>query len=203
MPPNVVFINTDQQSRLALSAAGNPWLYTPNLDALAESGVQFTRAYCAAPVCGPSRSCLNTGRPSHETGMLVNGIPPGQDLPEMYGLFHKAGFDVPWVDNRGNDQPPSPINDTDRFHLSFPDGQPGIDIDGPVVDAAIEFLRQPRERPFFLTVPLMNPLDICYSVIDKGVDTARPERPLPPLPDNFSALPEEPEFIGRCRARSH
>ena len=74
MPPNVIFLNTDQQSRYAVSGSGNPWVNTPNLDALAASGVSFSRAYCAAPVCGPSRSCLNYGRPSHETGVLVNGI---------------------------------------------------------------------------------------------------------------------------------
>ncbi len=90
MAPNVIFLNTDQQSRYAMGVSGNPWVHTPNLDALAASGVRFTRAYCAAPVCSPSRSCLNTGRPSHETGVFVNGIPPRSDLPEMCGLFHAA-----------------------------------------------------------------------------------------------------------------
>jgi hypothetical protein len=58
MPPNVIFLNTDQQSRYALGASDNPWVHTPNFDALAASGVRFTRAYCAAPVCGPSWICL-------------------------------------------------------------------------------------------------------------------------------------------------
>ena len=205
MPPNVLFLNTDQQSRHAVGASGNPWVRTPNLDALAASGLRFTRAYCAAPVCGPSRSCLNTGRPSHETGVLVNGIPPCPDLPEMCGLFHAAGYDVAWVGNRRGDQPPPPVDADGRFYLAFPEGQPGlgVDMDAPVVDAAIDYLQQRRDRPFFLTVPLMNPHDICYSVMGRAPDTADPDGELPPLPDNFEPVLPEPDFIRRCRARSY
>ena len=205
MAPNVIFLNTDQQSRYAMGASGNPWVHTPNLDALAASGVRFTRAYCAAPVCSPSRSCLNTGRPSHETGVFVNGIPPRSDLPEMCGLFHAAGYDVAWVGNRRGDQPPTPTEADERFHLAFPEGQPGLgaDMDDPVVDAAIDFLRRERDRPFFLTVPLMNPHDICYSVMDKTPDTADEQQELPPLPENFEPLEPEADFIRRCRTRQH
>lgn len=203
--PNVIFINTDQQSRYACSASGNPWVQTPNLDRLAASGVRFSRAYCAAPVCGPSRSCLHTGLPSHQTGVLVNGMPQRADLPDLHGLFHGAGYDVAWVGNRGNDQPTVPEQPDGRFHLAFPDGQPGLgtDMDGAVVDAAVEFLLRPRSVPFLLTVPLMNPHDICYCVMDRAADTADPGRPLPDLPDNFEPTYPEPEFISRCRARSH
>ena len=205
MAPNVIFLNTDQQSRYAMGASGNPWVHTLNLDALAASGVRFTRAYCAAPVCSPSRSCLNTGRPSHETGVFVNGISPRSDLPEMCGLFHAAGYDVAWVGNRRGDQPPTPKEADERFHLAFPEGQPGLgaDMDAPVVDAAIDFLRRERDRPFFLTVPLMNPHDICYSVMDKTPDTADEQQELPPLPENFEPLEPEADFIRRCRTRQH
>lgn len=205
MPPNVIFLNTDQQSRYAVSGSGNPWVNTPNLDALAASGVSFSRAYCAAPVCGPSRSCLNYGRPSNETGVLVNGIEPRQDQPEMCGLFHQAGYDVAWAGNRGGDQPPIPAETDDRFELAFPKGQPGlgVDMDGLVVDAAIDFLQRSRQRPFFLTVPLMNPHDICYAVMDRAPPTADPARELPPLPDNFEPAKGEPDFIRRCRTRQY
>ena len=38
-----------------MSCNGHPTLHTPHLDALAARGVNFTRAYCQSPVCGPSR----------------------------------------------------------------------------------------------------------------------------------------------------
>ncbi|MEC9379415.1 MAG: sulfatase-like hydrolase/transferase, partial [Candidatus Latescibacterota bacterium] len=72
--PNILFICTDQQSRTAMGAAGNPWVDTPHMDSLAAEGVRFTDAYCGSPVCGPSRACLLTGRMSHDHGVLVNGM---------------------------------------------------------------------------------------------------------------------------------
>ena len=47
--PDVIFILTDQQTARAMSCAGNPWLSTPNMDALAADGVRFDRAYCPFP----------------------------------------------------------------------------------------------------------------------------------------------------------
>ena len=43
---------------------------TPNLQQLAEQGVLFRRAYCAAPTCSPSRAALLTGQSPHSAGML-------------------------------------------------------------------------------------------------------------------------------------
>lgn len=41
---------------------------TPNLDRLAKQSSPFTRAYCASPLCGPSRTALMTGVPTHVSG---------------------------------------------------------------------------------------------------------------------------------------
>lgn len=58
---HIILIFTDQQNVNAMSAAGNPFLYTPNMDALANDGIRFTNAYCTSPVSGPSRASIVTG----------------------------------------------------------------------------------------------------------------------------------------------
>lgn len=200
--PNVLFLNTDQQSRLAQGWV-TPWIQTPNLDALSASGVRFTRGYCAAPVCGPSRSCLHFAQPSHRTGVMANHLKPNPDLPELSDLFRQAGYDVGWHGMRGGDQGRSDDPDG-ALPVQIPDGpRLGINNDGPVVDAAIQFLQRPRDQPFFLSLSLTNPHDICYWVMDRAQDTADPAADLPPLPDNVDPLSPDPEFIERCRRRTH
>jgi len=58
--PNFLFICTDDL-RPMLGCYGAEWMHTPNIDALAESGTMFERAYCQAAQCGPSRVSFMTG----------------------------------------------------------------------------------------------------------------------------------------------
>ena len=95
--PNILFILSDQQSVRAMSCAGNPHLCTPHMDALSASGARFELAYCAAPVCGPSRGRLMTGRLPYETGVLVNGMAPNPSLTNMGELFRRAGYRTAWT----------------------------------------------------------------------------------------------------------
>ena len=64
--PNVIVLLADDMRGTAIHALGNPEVMTPNLDALAASGVAFTRAYImggsVGAVCMPSRAMLATGR---------------------------------------------------------------------------------------------------------------------------------------------
>ena len=64
--PNFVIVMSDQHSPRVLGCAGNAIVRTPHLDALAARGVHFPNAYCASPLCGPSRMSFMTSRiPSH------------------------------------------------------------------------------------------------------------------------------------------
>ncbi|MEM7348077.1 MAG: sulfatase-like hydrolase/transferase [Chloroflexota bacterium] len=74
-PKNILFIMCDQLRWDYLSCYGHPHLETPNIDRLAERGVRFERAYCQAPICGPSRACFYTGRYMTSHGSLWNQQP--------------------------------------------------------------------------------------------------------------------------------
>ena len=68
--PNVLFIMTDELSAETMSInLGTKFINTPNIDYLASHGVRFTNAYCANPLCVPSRSSIFTGRYPHELGI--------------------------------------------------------------------------------------------------------------------------------------
>jgi arylsulfatase A-like enzyme len=61
-PPNVVYILADDLGYGELGSYGQKKIRTPNLDKLALQGMRFTRHYCGAPVCAPSRCVLMTGK---------------------------------------------------------------------------------------------------------------------------------------------
>ena len=74
-PPNVLWIMADQLRYDYLSCYGHSNLHTPNIDALASRGVQFSNAYVQSPVCGPSRMSAYTGRYVRSHGSTWNGMP--------------------------------------------------------------------------------------------------------------------------------
>jgi len=73
--PDVLFIAIDDLNDwTTLFDKGNP-IKTPNLERLAARGTLFTRAYCAAPACNPSRAAVLTGYRPTTTGCYDNGGP--------------------------------------------------------------------------------------------------------------------------------
>ncbi|RIK74921.1 MAG: sulfatase [Planctomycetota bacterium] len=61
-PPNFVFILADDLGWRDLGCYGSSFYETPRLDALAASGMRFTSAYAACPVCSPTRSSIQSGK---------------------------------------------------------------------------------------------------------------------------------------------
>ena len=68
-PPNVVLILSDDQGWPDLGCIGQKPLITPNLDALAASGVRATQFYVTWPACTPSRGSVLTGRYPQRNGL--------------------------------------------------------------------------------------------------------------------------------------
>jgi len=60
-PPNIIYILADDLGYGEIGAYGQEIIETPNIDALAKSGILFTQHYSGSPVCAPSRSVLLTG----------------------------------------------------------------------------------------------------------------------------------------------
>lgn len=60
--PNILFLQLDQLAPHSLKFHGNPTSKTPTIDYLMEHGVVFDNAYCASPICTPSRMAMLTGQ---------------------------------------------------------------------------------------------------------------------------------------------
>ncbi|NKB71932.1 MAG: sulfatase-like hydrolase/transferase [Candidatus Latescibacteria bacterium] len=90
--PNILILYTDQQRWDALGAAGNPQIKTPHLDALAASGVNFSRHFVQNPVCMPSRISFLTGQYPSTLGITHMGVPVPEDTPTLPRLLKPYGY---------------------------------------------------------------------------------------------------------------
>ncbi len=92
--PNVLLIMSDDLNN-TLGCYGHQQIKTPNVDRLAARGVRFEHAYCAYPLCGPSRNSMLTGLYPNSTGILQNAqifrqtIPAQPSMPQAFRL---AGY---------------------------------------------------------------------------------------------------------------
>lgn len=66
--PNVLLIAIDDLNDWVGCLGGHPQAHTPNIDRLAKQGTLFSNASCQAPICGPSRISLLSGKYPHQTG---------------------------------------------------------------------------------------------------------------------------------------
>jgi N-sulfoglucosamine sulfohydrolase len=67
-PPNILYLNSHDTGRY-VQPYGNA-IPTPNIQWLADQGVMFRNAFCAAPSCSGSRAALLTGSYCHNNGMM-------------------------------------------------------------------------------------------------------------------------------------
>jgi arylsulfatase A-like enzyme len=94
---NFVVFFTDQQRWDTLGLNGNPSGLTPHLDRLARQGAFFREAVTPQPVCGPARSCLQTGQYATTTGVWCNGPGLKPDSPKLAELFNAAGYHTAYI----------------------------------------------------------------------------------------------------------
>ena len=93
--PNILFCISDDQSYQHTGANGEPQIKTPAFDRIAREGIRFTRAFCDAPTCGPSRSAILTGQSIwrlEEAGNIHSTLPA--KFASYTQLLQEAGYAV-------------------------------------------------------------------------------------------------------------
>ena len=204
-PPNILFINSDQQGLDTISAYGCPGVNTPNMDRLIAGGTSFIESYTADPVCCPARACWFTGHPAAENGVVMNSVPIVEEMPDLGQWFNSRGYGAyytgKWHVTARN------VTRSFRF-LPGGTGQGELG-DGPVSRATQGFLRNySSSEPFFLTAGLLQPHDICYWIMQHSRDMGELPYPelaaeLPELPPNFHFDPREPARIIQAQRRGN
>ena len=139
--PNVLLMYTDQQRWDALQAAGNSEIITPNLDALAESGVRFSHAFANHPVCQPSRMSMLSGQYGESLGIAFNGIEMPQDVPCVHNMLKPYNYHTAQIGK---------LHFLNHFHRDHRDPHPTYGFDTLIVsdepgcydDAFIRWVRE-------------------------------------------------------------
>jgi arylsulfatase A-like enzyme len=178
--PNVLFVAVDDLNHWVGHLGRNKQTKTPNIDRLAKMGVTFTRAYCAAPVCNPSRAAVMSGLRPGATGVYDNGQDWRPVIAKELTLttqFLKAGYHVygsgkiyhanahragEWTDyfvggkTRATAHPDS--KDDGVGGIKFrPLTNDSTLPDEAIIDYGIAQLKKKHDRPFFVAVGLHKP----------------------------------------------
>jgi len=177
--PNVIVFFTDQQRWDTTGVHGNPLGLTPNFDRMAWRGTHVANSFTCQPVCGPARSCLQTGLYATQTGVFRNGIALSQSAHTLAHSFREAGYDTGYIGKwHLASQDPVPAEQRGGYEywlgsnlLEFtsepydtvmynndcqPVKLPGYRVDA-LTDAAIGYIDQHQERPFELLVSYLEP----------------------------------------------
>lgn len=146
---NIIYLHSHDTGRY-LQPYGHA-VPAPNLQRLAEEGVLFRKAFNAAPTCSPSRACLLTGQNAHGCGQL--GL-ANRDFFLQHPERHLAnflrghgyrtalcGFQHLVLDTR-----------TLGYEWIAEVNPPGSGSAHGTTAAAVEFINQAHDRPFFLAV---------------------------------------------------
>lgn len=178
IPPNVVFILTDDQGWGDLSLHGNVHLETPNMDRLAKEGLEFNHFY-VSPLCAPSRASILSGRYHLSTGVV--SVSKGLEIMDteettIAELFKANGYTTgifgKWHNgqhypNRPNDQGFDEFlgfcagHWSNYFNTELEHNNGRVSTHGFITDiltdAAIQFIESAGKSPFFCFIPYNAP----------------------------------------------
>jgi arylsulfatase A-like enzyme len=223
--PDLVCIIVDDLNDWLGYLGGHPDAKSPNIDALAGSGMVFPQAYCNAPQCRPSRTSLNYGKYPFKTGTYFNARGANETkikTPTMQQFFTDGGYRVVsggkvFHGNPGKvgdallqrPRDPKPPKGKDKFNaLRAPSDGYALDVadeemgDYKVASWAIEQWQKVGPKPLFMSVGFFRPhrpLQVPKSWFDPF-----PLQSIhrPAEPEGVDDWDDMPEFA-RKLARSH
>ncbi|MCZ8515350.1 sulfatase-like hydrolase/transferase [Paenibacillus filicis] len=176
---NVIVFFTDQQRWDTTGVHGNPLGLTPNFDRMALRGTHLYHTFTCQPVCGPARSCLQTGMYATTTGCYRNSIPLPHENRTLAHYFKDAGYATGYIgkwhlashepvpeEERGgyeewlaanllefsSDAYDTVLYDNDNREVRLP----GYRVDAQT-DAAIRYIDRHQSEPFFLFLSYLEP----------------------------------------------
>jgi len=120
--PNIIFVLADQWRAQATGYNGDPNLTgkTPNLDRIAELGINFTNAFSVCPVCTPYRAALLTGQYPTTTGMFFNDVHLPEEAYTMAEIFKESGYMTGYIGKWH-------LDGMGRFNFTPPERRQGFD----------------------------------------------------------------------------
>ncbi|MCO4252078.1 choline-sulfatase [Pseudarthrobacter raffinosi] len=95
--PNVLILMADQMTSASIDLIAQGVIVAPNLAGLIERSVSFSEAYCAYPLCSPSRASLMSGRLPSNIGAYDNGAEFPAAVPTIAHYLRNAGYDTKLV----------------------------------------------------------------------------------------------------------
>jgi N-sulfoglucosamine sulfohydrolase len=170
--PNIVYIHSHDTGRY-IQPYGHA-IPTPNLQRLAEEGVLFRKAFCAAPTCSPSRAALLTGQCAHSSGML--GL-----AHRGFGLREPKEHIVHMLRNAGYYSVLAGLQHVNRDTSSIGYDAVLAGRDGAEVIAS-RFLDSAPQQPFFLDVGFIEVHRLRGGWFTEQGSGGDPRYSLPPLP---------------------
>ena len=144
--PNILYLHSHDTGRFI-----QPYGFqvpTPNIQALADQGVLFRQAFCAAPTCSASRACLLTGQYGHANGMLGlahRGWSLNDYSHHIVHTLHEVGYRSTLIGEQHISKEPDVIGYDEVMKI------PTTKVES-VAPLAIEVLKRDHDRPFFLSV---------------------------------------------------
>ena len=184
-PPNVILVMADDMGWAQTGYYGHPILKTPNLDAMAKSGLRMDRFYAGAPSCTPTRATVLTGRTNDRTGAVRVGNNINKQEKMLSTAFRDAGYTTAhfgkWHLNTVNtpdhplpaDDPHNPgelgfdywLSETNQFNLNPELSRNGerVRLEGEgsevIVREALKFITEQtkRDRPVFVVIWYASP----------------------------------------------